>query len=614
MELNTCSDAFAGVTGQTFASFINTLIVAQCALSSNEKYPKNYAPDLTEGEEFDFVIVGAGSAGSILANRLSENPKWKILLIEAGGYPSMNTKIPKMFFTAINSTEDWNYATEPSETACVGLNNKQCLCPKGKVLGGSSSIHGMIYKRGNRKDFDTWAAQGNEGWDYNSVITYFKKFEDLEGVEDELMGKNGELKITKPINKNNPREIFLEAYKEMGIKEYSEDNPNGYLDLYTNIDNGTRSSPATAFLHPMKNRKNAFLVINAQVSRVMINSDSIATGVEMRINDDLITVKATKEVILSAGSVGSPQILMNSGIGPKEHLEELGIPVVKNLRVGENLHDHVLFYGLMVKLGPKAMPENTYKKVMDDWYEYVMYRTGALSKTAVQNFVLFLNPKNNSVYPTLQMYYLPYPKNDLFNSLRHSVHLYNLPQEPFQLHETQNKESNMIYLMPSLSYPKSVGKILLRSKDPFDKPKIWTNYFSDEGGEDLQTLLEGIRFFQKLVKTKAFSAHEPEIVHLDLKNCREYESDSDDYWYCAFKNIGTTVYHLAGTCKMGPESDPNAVVDSRLRVYGVKRLRVVDASIMPSVISCNINAATIMIGQKASEMIIEDWSRKHTEL
>ncbi|KAF5272025.1 hypothetical protein FQR65_LT05006 [Abscondita terminalis] len=540
-----------------------------------------------------------------MASRLSENPAWKILLIEAGDYPSGNSEMPHTYSSLRRTKEDWSYATEPSETACCGLKNKQCLCPRGRALGGSSTINAMFYIRGNPKDYDSWAV---EGWDYDSVLPYFQKFEDLQGVEnDKLMGKAGELKITKSVKEGNPRRMFLEAYKELGFGEYSEKHPRGYFDAYTTIYNGTRCSTAKAFLSVMKNRNNAFLVLNAQVSKVLVSSDLTVTGVEMRVNGKMITVKATKEVILSAGSVNSAQILMNSGIGPKEHLDELGVPVVKNLRVGENLQDHVQFFGLAMKMGPNSLPQRVDLDTVDEWYKYVMHKSGPLSVTPLNNFLLYLDPKNRSIYPTLQLFYEAFPKNDPNDGLRKIQVTYNLPSESFKPHEEINKHSNLFYLMPALAYPKSVGKILLRSNDPFDPPRIFPNYFSDEEGEDLQAMLEGVRFFQELVKTKAFADYEPEMVHLDLENCRSFEPDSDDYWKCALKNIATTVYHLAGTCKMGPAEDPTAVVDSRLRVHGMKGLRVVDASIMPVMISANINPAVIMIGQKGSDMIIEDW-------
>ncbi|KAF5272021.1 hypothetical protein FQR65_LT05002 [Abscondita terminalis] len=605
MELNTCANAFSGMAGQSFATFINTLMAAQCALSSTDKYPDDYAPHLMDGDEFDFIVVGAGSAGSILANRLSENPDWKVLLIEAGGYPSSTSEVPKMVFGLTQSKEDWNYTFDRST-------KDQIMFPRGKVLGGSSTINGMLYIRGNRKDYDSWAIAG---WDYDSVFPYFKKFEALHDFEDERMGKHGEMKITKYRQSSHQiRETLIDAYKELGYGEYSEESPLGYLDTYTNIYKGTRYSAAKSFLWPLKNRKNAHLVMNAQVSRVMLSADLRATGVEVRVNDKIMKIKATKEVILSSGSINSPQILMNSGIGPKKHLEELEIPVKKNLPVGENLRDHVFFPGLMMNVGSQALPKKTFTDIMDEWYEYLMYKTGTLSTSGVENLLAFVNTKNDSMYPNLEMYYMPIHQNDPYHTLTIVQRVFSSPPEVVQVQNENLKKSNSIVMIPAITYTKSVGKVILTNNDPFSKPRVFSNYFSDEEGEDLQVLLDGVRFLQKLVKTKAFEPHKPELLNLNIPMCKDIKFDSDDYWRCAIKNISTTVFHLLGTCKMGNKDDPKAVVDPRLRVYGIKRLRVVDASIIPNMISCNINAATIMIGQKASEMIKEDWMNERTEL
>ncbi|KAF5286491.1 hypothetical protein FQR65_LT12574 [Abscondita terminalis] len=557
MDLNTCPNVFTGIAGESFATFVNTLMAAQCALSSNEIYPDNYAPHLKNEDKFDFIVVGAGTAGSILANRLSENPKWKFSF------------------------------------------------PRGKVLGGTSSINGMGYIRGNRKNYDSW---GIESWDYDSVLPHFKKFEALYGLEDERMGKNGEVKITKYQNSNPIRDALVEAYNELGYVEYSDERPLGYVDEYNNIYNGTRYGAAKAFLQPLKDRKNAYLVVNAQVSRVLLGSDLSAIGVEVRIDDKILTVKATKEIILSAGAINSPQILMNSGIGPKEHLEELNIPVVKDLPVGENLQDYVFFMGLMVNVGEKTLPKKTSSDLLDEWHEYLMYKTGTLSMTGIDNFLAYVNTKNDSLYPNLEIYYVPIHKNDPYSAFKTVQNVFNLPPEVAEVQNENIKKSNTIILIPSISYTKSIGKVLLANKDPFSKPKIFSNYFTDE---DLQVLLDGVRFLQKLTLTKAFAVHKPEFVNLNIEKCKGIEYNTDDYWRCAIKNITNTVYHLAGTCKMGRENDLKAVVDPRLRVKGIKNLRVVDASIMPRMITCNIHAPVMMIGQKASDMIKEDWLSRH---
>ncbi|KAF5286208.1 hypothetical protein FQA39_LY16378 [Lamprigera yunnana] len=610
-----CQVAFNGIVGQSYVTFINTLMAAQCALYTPEIYPANYGPQLQDGDEFDFIVVGAGSAGSILTNRLSENKNWKVLLLEAGVYPSATTEVPGVFLSMAHSKEDWSYTMEPTKTACLGLNDRLCQCPRGKVLGGTSALNGMFYIRGNRKDFDQWADEGNEGWNYDSVLKYFKKFEDFEDGDGETFGKGGELKISQYINEDNPiRTALKEAYQEIGFGEYSDDKPKGYIDVHTTIHNGTRQSTAKAFLTKIKERKNLHVAVNAQVAKVLLDSNLRVQGVQVRINDKLIKLVATKEVILSAGSINSPQILMNSGIGPREHLEDLGIPVLKDLRVGENLQDHVFFSGLMMNVPPDKFPQKTVDSVMYDWYQYLTKRQGTFSQSSTRNLIFFFDSKNSSIYPTLELYHFVIHQNDPYKSFKILHEAFNLPPEVVKVQNENNKKWHNVIFLPGLTYPASVGKVLLRSADPFDKPKIFTNYFSDENDEDVTTILEGVRFYQNIVKTKAFASFKPELVHFDLVNCRSFVPDSDDYWKCAIRNMATTIYHVSGTAKMGPEEDPTAVVDSRLRVHGVKGLRVVDASIMPKLISCNINAATIMIGQKASEMIKEDWTVQHTEL
>ncbi|KAF5286204.1 hypothetical protein FQA39_LY16374 [Lamprigera yunnana] len=608
--MGSCPVTLNGITGQSYFAFVKTLVAAQCALYTPNIYPSNYAPFLKDGDEFDFIVVGGGSAGSILTKRLSENSNWKVLLLEAGDYPSALTEIPRLFFTIFNTKEDWGYVVEKTKGACLSANNSMCVCPRGKVLGGSSNLNGMVYIRGNRKDFDNWANKGNLGWDYDSVLESYKKFEDLHGAEDERMGKGGELIIKKQVNENPVRKELINAYQEIGYGAYTEERPEGYMDSYVTIFEGQRYSAAKAFLTKVKGLKNVKIALNSQVAKVCLGSDLQVEGVQVRINNKLIRLKASKEVILSAGTINSPQILMNSGIGPKEHLEELGIPVRKDLSVGENLQDHVSFGGMMMTVGPKLFPKTKYETSFDYWYEYLMYKKGPFTMGSIENFLFLVNSKNYSVYPKLQLYYTLLHRYDKFGTLSVMQTALQYPPELITTQNEQIKESDAVLLVPSLTYPASVGKVLLRSTDPFEKPKIFTNYFTDKNNEDVNTLLDGVRFYQNLFKTKAFAKHNPKLVNPDLVNCRGFEYDSDNFWRCAIRNLAGTVYHVAGTCKMGPKDDRTAVVDNRLRVYGVKGLRVVDASIMPSMISTNINAAVMMIGQKASEMIEEDWSQQ----
>ncbi|KAB0791784.1 hypothetical protein PPYR_03584 [Photinus pyralis] len=608
---NPCPGTLTGPPSHMFMSVINTIMASQCLLSPSKLFPPDHAAHLNDGDEFDFIVVGGGSAGSRVASRLSENPQWRVLLLEAGGYPSAHTEIPTAFFSLVKTDDDWGYDLEKSEHGCLGL---KCFAPRGKSLGGSSSINGMLYLRGNRKDYDTWASLGNAGWDFDSVLEYFKRNEDLQDVEDERFGKGGDLKLTPYISPQPIREGLIKAYNELGYGKYEEEKPEGYFDTYTNIWKGTRHSAAKAYLAKAKDRKNLYVALNVQVGRVTIDKDLSVTGVEARINGRIIQIRATKEVVLSAGSVNSPQILMNSGIGPEDHLKELGIPVVKNLKVGQNLQDHIFFVGLMYNVANNALIPKTSDDVMDEWYQYLRHRTGPISQTSIGNFLFFGDPRRKTEYPTFELFHVPVYQNDRYGGLKEVQRALNLPEEVIKTQDENNKKSNNIFLLPSLAYPESVGEILLRSADPYDTPKIHTNYFSDPKGEDIRVMLDAVRFSQNLTKTKAFATFNPKLVHVDVKNCRQFTPDSDDYWKCAIKNIATTVYHLVGTCKMGPQGDPDAVVDSRLRIHGMKGVRVIDASIMPKLVSCNTNGPTMMIGEKGASMIYEDWSGERVEL
>ncbi|XP_031345280.1 glucose dehydrogenase [FAD, quinone]-like [Photinus pyralis] len=609
-----CPVSLTGPPSHMFMTLINTIMTSQCLLSPANLFPSDHATHLKDGDQFDFIVVGGGSAGSRVASRLSENPKWKVLLLEAGGYPSANTEIPATFSSLAGSDQDWGYTSEPCKNACLGVKERRCSCPRGKTLGGSSAINGMLYLRGSRKDYDTWANDGNVGWDFDSVLEHFRRIEDLQGVDDERFGKGGDLKLVQQISPQPIRKGLLEAYNELGYGAYKEEKPIGYFDFYTNIWKGTRYSAAKAFLAKAKERRNLYIALKAQVGKVTIGEDLSVTGVEVRTNGRIIKIKATKEVVLSAGSVNSPQILMNSGIGPEDHLKELGVPLVKNLKVGQNLQDHLLFAGVMYNVVDNAFVPKTAEDVIDDWYQYLRHRTGPLSMTTIENFMFFADPMGNTEDPSVQLYYIPMYKNDVYGGLKAVQTLYKLPEEVRAVQNESIEKSHGIFLIPTLTHPKSVGQILLRSADPYDTPKIFTNYLSDPEGEDLQALLDGVRFFQNLTATRAFSRYNPERLHFPFKNCRQHAPDSDDYWKCAFRNIASTVYHLVGTCKMGPKSDPDAVVDPRLRIHGMRGIRVIDASIMPKLVSCNTNGPTMMIGEKGASMIYEDWREGRAEL
>ncbi|KAK5638563.1 hypothetical protein RI129_012858 [Pyrocoelia pectoralis] len=607
--INSCPDTLQGSSSVLFLTLINTLVANKCSFVSNRFYPPDYGPKLRDGDSFDFIVVGAGSAGSVVASRLSENPNWKILLVEAGSLPSHDSDIPGLLFHLQNTEEDWKYKSETPEH----LNFKERKrCPRGKGLGGSSLINYMIYMRGNRYDFSNWANAGNEGWDFDSVLQYYERYENIQDVSGGFNNEK-EMKITKFTSKEPILPNLVDAYAELGYKhEYNENEPLGTLNSYVTTSNGRRENVAKAFLNKkVKDCENLFVAINSQVSKLLMDGLTVK-GVEIRVQGKLLKIHARNEIILSAGAVNSPQILMNSGIGPKNHLQGLGIPLVKNLEVGQNLKDHTAFPGLYFKVDKSALSSISGQSYTDLLYEYFAHYKGRLSNMEA-NFFGFVNPRNDSNVPSLQIAHLFMPQDYLkFVHANDVIEPFELPQSVRNTVKEVNKVSNFIEFMIMLLYPKSKGRILLKSNDPFEEPLIIPNYLSEAA--DVTAIIEGIRFIQNLIKTKALQTFNPEFVRLEVADCNNFSFDTDEYWDCVIKNLVCTGYHLVGSCKMGPRTDPDAVVDSRLRVHGIKGVRVIDGSIMPSIVGSNTNGPIIMIGEKGAHMVLEDWLMNKDEL
>ncbi|KAJ8985246.1 hypothetical protein NQ317_018276 [Molorchus minor] len=500
-------------------------------------------------------------------------------------------RIPALLFSLQGTKEDWQYKTETTEDFGNGFENRTSRWPRGKMLGGSSSINAMLYVRGNKRDYDRWAEMGNEGWHWESVLENFRAVENvhvdaLKGSTQ--FGREGYLGLSWYDSGEPLARIIKESARELGCPTLPAEqplDPIGYFETLLSIEDGTRQNAAKAFLGKIKHRKNLHVAVNASVTKILIDKvGGAAKGVSIRIGDRLLNVYAKKEVIISGGAINSPQLLMLSGIGPRRHLEHLGIDVVKDLPVGEGLQDHSLFLGLYYKVEGSAVNHMTREAVLDEMYKFYMHRTGMMSQISVTNLVGFLNTRNDSIYPNVEV-----------------VHVMAAP-------------SNYILQEQAMLNPKSTGRITLKSKDPSERPLVHHGYFSDEHGEDLQIALEAVRFIERLVQTKTFSEHKPELLRFDMPQCNHLPHESDDYWKCLLRQLSSTFYHPTSTCRMGPKDDGAAVVDPRLRVHGVKNLRVVDASVMPKVTSGNTNAPSMMIGHKAGEMIAEDWRGSRDEL
>ncbi|GJQ78173.1 hypothetical protein Trydic_g2504 [Trypoxylus dichotomus] len=596
------------IQAQTPRELLREVQKKVCRLQETGRINRYYEPyfqsNILNGEIYDFIIIGAGTASSALIRRLSEVPDWRILVLEAGGEPDIVTDIP--YWSGLTTFTDlnWGYRSEKQDNFGLGLASQRMSIAKGKGIGGSSLLNFMAATRGAKEDYDKWASLGNPGWSYADVLPYFKKMENctVRYRDDLYRGYDGPLHVEEAYSTVSG-DAFIESARYNGYKYVDQNGRTnkGVSYFQTFTKRGLRCSGESCYIRPVKNRINLTIRTNSQVIKILI-SEKTAYGVEFYKDGCIYTAYANKEVILSGGPINSPQVLLLSGIGPKEQLLKYGIEPIHVLPVGQKMLDHTIYFGLAYTFN-QSITFNSTDALRDEWFvKFFNEGEGPLRSISVAEALIFTrSPLARSKATDIEFIYL----SDFLLSTEDKALVQitkELYETTYQPHVNQPIGSCLIALL----HPKSYGRVELGSSDPLAHPKIYGDFFTDPGNSDLKTLILGIREAVRIMESPPFDRFGAKQIK-PIRGCHHLEDDSDEYWECALRHVTSTGYHPLGTCKMGPANDPEAIVDHRLRVHGIDNLRVVDTSIIPVTVSGHTSSAAYMVGEKAADIIKEDY-------
>ncbi|XP_063381198.1 ecdysone oxidase-like [Cydia fagiglandana] len=579
-----------GGVGSAVAAALHFFAASQCLVR------EEWLPDATvhNGSTWDFIVVGGGTAGAALAARLPG----AVLLLEAGGDPPQESIIPGFRHHLKGSEYDWNFTSVDDAVSSQALINGQQLQPRGKTLGGSGSINDMVYARGFPADYEEWASLVGEQWNWTNVLKYFKKTEHLTDEkiinDPELMeyhGRNGDIEVTGLNESMYTTTKFLEAFEELGfpiVKDMTYPGLIGAGRFSHTIRDGQRDSSLTAMLNKQSWNEKLKVVKNALVTKILIENDK-AYGVEALINGDSFTFLVDKEVVVSAGTFNTAKLLMLSGLGPKEHLEEMEIEVIKDLPVGDNLHDHVMVLTYLAADNGTCFYNEAESQM--ELIRYLYDRTGSYSRT--DSMGAYITNKDGTV-PEFAIY--PSCISVGENFYQNCVNMLGFQHKICTQLQSELESSELLGLAVVLLKPKSRGKVRLKSADPLEAPLIYSGTFCDIS--DLDGFPSALQIAWSIANTSYFRAVNARVIELDIDYCNNIGTED---LKCKAQAMATSAWHAVGTAAMG------SVLDSRLKVRGVRGLRVADASVMPKVVRGNTNAPVIMIAERAADFIKEEY-------